>query len=181
MFCGKDERGKGEDDDDDPGALLSAASSTVSSVRNECAAAAAALAGAGRPPAAMSTQGRSKPPWNTAVPPESNSLIGALTFETPSHNVSTPWNQSFSNFPASPTVPTSGIPTWFALSQVPMPAPVVPGTGAGADARVTGLKGRGADSKSAHQSAEECSEKSASKRPKLDIPDQGFHQVLSNG
>mmetsp|Transcript_51503 Transcript_51503/g.107591 ORF Transcript_51503/g.107591 Transcript_51503/m.107591 type:complete len:332 (-) Transcript_51503:596-1591(-) len=175
MFCGKDERGKGDDDDDDTSALLSAASSTVSSVRNEAAAAASALVG--RPPA-MSVQARSKPPWNTTIPPESNSLIGALTFETPSHSVSTPWNQSLSNFPASPTISTPGIPTWFALSQVPMPAPVVPATVAATDARAVGSKGRGADTTSVHQSAEKCSDKTASKRPKLDIPDQGFHQAF---
>jgi hypothetical protein len=175
LFCGKDERGKGDDDDDDTGALLSAASSTVSTVRNEAAAAATAAL-VGRPPA-ISSQPRSKPPWSTTIPPESNALIGALTFETPSHSVSTPWNQSLSNFPASPTISTPGIPTWFALSQVPMPAPVVPGMEAAHDARAAGSKGRGADSTSVHQSAEKCSDKSASKRPKLDIPDQGFHQV----
>jgi hypothetical protein len=156
--------------------LLSAASSTVSSVRNESAAAAAIPSR----PATMNTQARSKPPWNTAVPPESNPLIGALTFETPSHGVSTPWNQpSLSNFPASPTISTTGIPTWFALSQVPMPAPVVPSTDTVPDARVVGMKARGADSATMHQSADKCSDKSASKRPKLDIPDQGFHQVYS--
>ena len=164
MFCGKDERGKGDDDDDDTSALLSAASSTVSAV--------VPPAGAGKGAIPVNAQSRAKAPWNPANPAEANPLIGALTFETPTHAMAAPWSQTLANFPASPTISTPGIPTWFALSQVPMPAPVAAGP---ADAKAAGAKGRGLEGE--HQSADKCSDRTASKRPKLDIPDQGFHQA----
>jgi hypothetical protein len=169
MFCGKDERGKGDDDDDDTSALLSAASSTVSAVG------AIPAAAVGKAAVPVNAQLRGKATWNPANPPDANPLIGALTFETPTPAVAaTPWSQTLANFPASPTISTPGMPTWFALSQVPIPAPVAAGP---VLALAAAGKGRALEGSSEHQSADNCSDKTASKRPKLDIPDQGFHQV----
>jgi hypothetical protein len=98
---------------------------------------------------------------------ESNSIISALAFDTVPSS-SAPWGTGH-GFATSPTV--QALPfnsAWFALAQVPVPTPVAP---AGTIKTNPASEARTRDTDEADGLAK------CGKRPRLDIPEEGFHQV----
>jgi hypothetical protein len=178
LFCGKDERGKGEDDDDD-GAMMTAVpmpkcQPTQSRVSVYPQPAAAGAGGAQIKP--QSFEQHASMPSNSlqiSTPTsESNSLISALAFERPP-SASAPWGNHI-GFASSPTMALPMNSGWFALAQVPVPTPVVSGNIVKSEPD----QGQAATSDLPRNEDRGVTGEKAAKRPKIDIPDEGFHQVV---
>ena len=104
---------------------------------------------------------------------ESNSLIGALSFDN-APSSSAPWGNSVGGFASSPTMNLPMNAGWFALAQVPVPTPVL----SGSTVKIEPDQGQAKRLASPDVSRSDASagEKGA-KRPKIEIPEEGFHQV----
>ena len=104
---------------------------------------------------------------------ESNSLISALAFERPP-SASAPWG-SHIGFASSPTMALPMNSGWFALAQVPVPTPVVSGNIVKSEPD----QGQAASSDLSRNEDRGGTGEKAAKRPKIDIPEEGFHQVVA--
>ena len=182
LFCGKDERGKGEDDDDD-GAMMTAVpmpkcqppQSRVSVYPQPAAAGAAG----GAQIKTQSFEQHASMPSNSlqiSTPTsESNSLISALAFDRPP-SASAPWGNHI-GFASSPTMALPMNSGWFALAQVPVPTPVVSGNIVKSEPE---QQGQAASDLPRNEDRGGNTGEKAAKRPKIDIPEEGFHQVVTD-
>jgi hypothetical protein len=105
---------------------------------------------------------------------ESNSLISALAFEN-APSSATPWGNNVGAFSTSPTVSLPMNAGWFALAQVPVPTPVLSGNIVKSEPD-QGQSKRLASPDASRADAIAAGEKGA-KRPKIEIPEEGFLQV----
>lgn len=180
LFCGKDERGKCDDDDDDGGTMMPAV--PVS----KCQPAQSRLMVYSQQPAAVAGGNTGKsfeqhlPNATNSVQittptSESNSLISALAFENAPASAA-PWGNNVGGFATSPTMSLPMNAGWFALAQVPVPTPVSSGSIVKSEPDLAQSSKRLASPDVSR--AEGGSEKGA-KRPKIEIPEEGFHQVLN--